>query len=131
MNGIFYSIKPSDLLKTSNRNLAGKVAALWDKHVATEADYMVRDNVILEDFGHWLKQTAWTDETGFFIKLRLHPMYKHQERVQESGRNVVQGFIDLFLGEKEVFKEGHLALEDGTEDTVTVVVRSGINSIGD
>lgn len=131
MDGIFYSIKPRDLLKASNRDLAEKVSALWDRHVAPEKDYMERDNVILEDVGHWLKQSAWTDETGFFMKLRLHPSYKHQDRVQDAGRKVVQGFIDLFPGKKEVFKEGHLALEDGTTDTVTIVVQTGSHSIGD
>lgn len=131
MEGMFQGIKASDLLKASNRALAEKVAALWDKHVAPEANYMDRDNVILVDVGHWLHQKAWTDDTGFFMKLRLHPLYNHQPRVQESARKVVQGFIDMFPGEKEVFKENHLALEDGTTDTVTVVVRTATNMIGD
>ena len=130
-NGHFDSIKPRDLLKTSNRVLVEKVAALWDRHVAPEKDYMERDNVILEDVGHWLQQSAWTDETGYYIRLRLNPSYKHQERVREAGRKVVQGFIDLFPGKKEVFKEGHLALEDGTTDTVTIVVQTGSHLIGD
>lgn len=131
MNGHFNSIKPRDLLKTSNRTLVERVSALWDQHVAKEADYMERDNVILEDVGHWLQQSAWTDETGYYIKLRLHPSYNHQAKVQEAGRKVVQGFIDLFPGEKEVFKENHIALEDGTTDTVTIVVQTGSHSIGD
>ena len=130
-NGQFSSIKPRDLLKTHNRDLVAKVSALWDRYVAPEKDYMERDNVILEDVGHWLKQSAWTDETGYYIKLRLHPSYNHQAKVQEAARKVVQGFIDLFPGRKEVFKEGHLALEDGTTDTVTVVVQTGSHSIGD
>ena len=130
MDGIFQSLSVRDLLKTSNRSLAGKVAALWDQHVAVEADYMVRDNVILEDLGHWVKQNAWTDDTGFFMKLRLHPMYKHQERVQESGRKVVQGFLDLFPGRKHVYYSNPKAL-DGTEETLTVVVETDSFSIGD
>ena len=130
INGQFHSIKPSDLLKTSNRNLAGKVASLWDKHVAVEADYMERDNVILEDFGHWLKQSAWTDDTGFFMKLRLHPLYKHRERTQESARKVVQGFLDLFPGRKHVYYSNPATL-DGTEETLTVVVETGSHLIGD
>lgn len=130
-NGQFSSIKPRDLLKSRNRDFVAKVAALWDRHVAPEADYMGRDNVILEDTGHWLKQGAWTDETGYFIRLRLHPLTMHQAPAREAAKKVVQGFIDLFPGEKEVFKEGHLALEDGTTDTVTVVVRTATNMIGD
>lgn len=131
MNGHFNSITSRDLLKSYNRALVAKVAALWDKHVAPEKDYMDRDNVILEDVGHWLKQSAWTDETGYFIKLRLHPLTMHQAKVQEAGRQVVQGFIDLFPGAEHVFKENHLALEDGTTDTVTVVVQTGTSMIGD
>lgn len=131
MNGHFNSITSRDLLKSYNRALVAKVAALWDQHVASEKDYMERDNVILEDMGHWLKQSAWTDETGYFIKLRLHPMTMHQAKVQEAGRKVVQGFIDLFPGAEHVFKENHLALEDGTTDTVTVVVQTGTSMIGD
>ena len=130
MDGIFYSIKPRDLLKTSNRTLVERVAALWDRHVAKEADYMQRDNVILEDVGHWLKQSAWTDDTGFFMKLRLNPSYKHQQQVQESGRKVVQGFLDLFPGRKNVYYSNPNAL-DGTEETLTVVVETSTHSIGD
>jgi len=130
MDGIFYSIKPRDLLKTSNRTLVERVAALWDRHVAVEQDYMERDNVILEDVGHWLKQNAWTDDTGFFMKLRLDPSYKHQQRVQESARKVVQGFLDLFPGRKNVYYENREALDGGTE-TITVVVETGSYSIGD
>jgi hypothetical protein len=130
MNGIFQSLSVRDLLKTSNRSLAGKVAALWDQHVAKETDYMERDNVILEGLGHWLKQSAWTDDTGFFMKLRLHPSYKHQQRVQESARKVVQGFVDMFPGRKNVYYENREALDGGTE-TITVVVETGSYSIGD
>lgn len=130
MDGIFYSIKPRDLLKTSNRALVERVSALWDRHVALEKDYMERDNVILEDVGHWLKQSAWTDDTGFFLKLRLHPSYKHQDRVQDAGRKVVQGFLDLFPGRKHVYYSNPKAL-DGTEETLTVVVETDSFSIGD
>ena len=91
---------------------------------------MERDNVILEDVGHWLKQNAWTDDTGFFMKLRLDPSYKHQQRVQESARKVVQGFLDLFPGRKNVYYENREALDGGTE-TITVVVETGSYSIGD
>ena len=130
MDGNFQSLTVRDLLKTSNRNLAGKVSALWDKHVAREEDYMNRDLVILEDLGHWLKQNSWTDDTGFFLKLRLHPLYKHQDHVQGKGRQVVQGFLDLFPGRKNVYYSNPAAL-DGTEETLTVVVQTDTHSIGD
>lgn len=130
MDGIFQSLSTRDLLKTSNRNLAGKVAALWDQHVATEADFMSRHDVLLEDLGHWLKQNAWTDDTGFFMKLRLNPSYNHQPRVQEAARKVVQGFLDLFPGRKNVYYGNPEALNGGTE-TVTVVVETDSFSIGD
>lgn len=130
MDGMLQSLKVRDLLKTSNRSLADKVAALWDQHVAKEADYMNRDIVLLEDMGHWLQQCAWSDETGFFMKLRLNPSYNHQERTQEAARKVVQGFLDLFPKRKNVYYENPKALDGGTE-TVTVVVHTDSYMIGD
>lgn len=130
MDGNFRSLTVRDLLKTSNHSLVGKVSALWDQHVAREEDYMNRDLVILEDLGDWFKQNSWTDDTGFFLKLRLNPSYKHQQRVQESGRKVVQGFLDLFPGRKNVYYSNPNAL-DGTEETLTVVVETNTHSIGD
>jgi hypothetical protein len=71
MDGMFHSIKAEDLLKSNNRKLAEKVATLWDRCVAPEEQYMERGSVILVDFGHWLDQKAWTDDHGYFLKVRV------------------------------------------------------------
>lgn len=130
MNGIFYSLSAKDLLKTSNRDLAGKVSAIWDRCVAPEKEFMRRDDVLLEDVGHWLQQSAYTDETGFFIRFRLHPSYCHQERVQEAGRKVYKEFLELFPNRKNTYIENRKALDGGTE-TITLVVQTDSHSIGD
>ena len=130
MNGIFRSITPSDLLNSSNRKLIDRVAAIWDRCVAPEADYGTRDNVILVDLGHWLQQGAWADDTGYFLKFRLHPLYKHLPATQRKAAAVLQGFLDLFPQKREVYFDNRHALE-GNEDTVTVVVHTASHSIGD
>lgn len=130
MNGIFRGIKPSDLLSSHNRKLVDQVAAIWDRCVAPETNYNTRDNVILVDVGHWLYQNAWTDDTGYFLKFRLHPLYKHLPATQQKAAAVLTGFLELFPAHRGVHFDNRHALE-GTEDTVTVVVHTSTTSIGD
>ena len=132
MNGMFQSIKAADLLNSNNRKLAEKVATLWDRVVAPEEQYMERGSVILVDFGHWLDQKAWTDDHGYFLKVRLAPLDKHKLHVQNRGMAVIRGFKAMFGdGECETMVDNPHAFETGSEETVTVVVKTGFNMIGD
>ena len=127
MNGIFHPLKASDLLKASNRQLMANVAKIWDEQVAPEKDYMDRGSVILEEVGHWLNQSSWTDETGYYLKLRLAPLDAGRKDVQEKGRKVLQAFRALYPGAKASFVEG--SLEDG--EKVTLAIHTSTHSIGD
>lgn len=129
-NGIFNSLTIRDLLHPSNRDLTEKVAEIWNRHVAPDRDYLNRNNVIIEDLGRWLKQSDWTDETGFFIKFRLHPSFCHLERVQDAGRAVFKAFLELFPNRKNTYVENASAL-DGGVDTITLVVETASYSVGD
>ena len=130
INGMFQSIKAADLLNANNRKLAERVAGLWNRYVAPEADYMRRQSVILVDFGHWLDQKAWTDDHGFFLKVRLAPLDRNRKDVQDRGTAVANGFKTMF-GDCEVYVDNPQAFETGSEETVTVVVKTGFNMIGD
>lgn len=130
MNGICTPFTNSDQLKSTVRALTAKVADLWTQHVAPERDYDKRDNVILVNMGHWLEQSSYVDRTGYFITIRLHPLYNHLPRVQESARAVLGSFLALFPGHTAAHYEGRENLEGGTGN-ITLVVETGMFSIGD
>ena len=131
MNGMFQSIKAADLLNSNNRKLAEKVAGLWDRCVAPEEQYMERGSVILVDFGHWLNQSAWTDETGFFLKFRLAPLDRKRAGVREKGREVLRGFTKMFGQYQRTTTYDEDVLDECGEGTITVVVVTGTHMIGD
>lgn len=131
MEGICSGFKAKDLLKQHNRGFMERVSKIWDQDVAPESEYMVRESVILVDVGYWLSQRAYTDETGYFLRFRLHPLDCGRVSVKERGRRVLASFQKLFSNVKGVQIENENALYEGTEETVTVVVQTGSFSIGD
>ena len=126
MNGYFHSVNAESLLNPHVRQMAEKLAVIWKENTNTSD----RD-VIMVDWGTWLEQSAWVDNTGWFLKFRLTPMYNHLLPVKEHGRMVLKAFKDLFPNAKEVIIDNEDAVYDGTKDTVTVVVHTDTHSIGD
>ena len=88
-------------------------------------------SVILEDCGSWLEQLSWTDRSGFYMTIRLHPLDKHREDVQEKGRTIVRRFLELFPDRTAngTSYEGQDGFKDG--EKVTVFVHTSTYSIGD
>lgn len=130
MNGNFAPFTNADQLKSTTRALTAKIADIWTEHVAPEKNYDWRDNVILVDMGHWFEQGAYVDRTGYFLTIRLHPLYKDLPRVQESARAVLSSFLNLFPERTATHYEGRENLEGGTGN-ITLVVVTGMFSIGD
>jgi hypothetical protein len=121
---IKYSFTPRELINVYNRKVMTKVAEVFEWSPQ-------RDGVILEDCGSWLEQRDWTDRTGFYMTIRLAPLDKHREAVQEEGRRIIGKFLDAFSGRKAsgTTYEGQEGYLEG--EKVTVYVETSSHSIGD
>lgn len=127
--GRLYPFDAQDLICESNLSLMKKISGIWDRCVAEESDHADRRSVLLEGAGYWIQQSSWIDETGYFIKIRLHPLDRSRKEVHDRGRKVLQEFEGLFPGSRRTYVENGDLLEDGA--TVTLVVNSDRRSIGD
>ena len=120
---IKHPFTPRELLNSHNLDVMSRVAALFESPIA-------RDRIILEGLGTWLEQGAWTDTTGFYMTIRMHPLYKHLQDTQEAGRTVTRGFLAAFPGRTaEPRFEGQEGYAEG--EPVTVFVTTSTHSIGD
>ena len=126
---IKYTFTPSELINSYNRKVMVKVAEIFESVLRN--GYGGRDeSVILEDCGSWLEQLPWTDRMGFYMTIRLHPLDKHREDVQEKGRAITAKFLEVFRGSSlGTFYEGQDGYKDG--EKVTVFVHTSTTSIGD
>jgi len=121
---IKYSFTPRELINTYNRKVMTKVAEVFESSPC-------RDEIVLEDCGSWLIQGAWVDRCGFYMTIRLAPLDKHREAVQEEGRRIIGKFLDVFTGRKAsgTTYEGQEGYLEGGR--VTVYVETSSHSIGD
>jgi hypothetical protein len=121
---IKYSFTPRELINTYNRKVMTKVAEIFESSPQ-------RDGIILEDCGSWLVQEAWQDRGGFYMTIRLAPLDKGREAVQEEGRRIIGKFLDVFSGRKAsgTTYEGQEGYLEGGR--VTVYVETSSHSIGD
>ena len=86
------------------------------------------DVLILEEFGTTLVQLDWTDETGWYVIYRLHPMYSHMTKMLEASLQAQSRFASI-CGNKD-FKVVR-ADETDRNTRITVYVKTGKHSIGD
>jgi len=121
---IKYSFTPRELINTYNRKVMTKVAEIFESSPQ-------RDGIILEDCGSWLVQEAWQDRGGFYMTIRLAPLDKGREAVQEEGRRITGKFLGMFSGRKAsgTTYEGQDGYLEG--ERVTVYVETSSHSIGD
>lgn len=88
-------------------------------------------HIILEDFGTWLRQSSWTDESGWYITFRVHPIIV-AGRPERKGA-IAQKFMDVI--EKEVFlshkDKAFIMLDESSEGRMEVFYRLDTTSIGD
>ena len=121
---IKYSFTPRELINTYNRKVMTKVAEVFESSPC-------RDGIVLEDCGSWLVQEAWQDRTGFYMTIRLAPLDKHREDVQEEGRVITRKFLDMFPDRTAsgTFYEGQDGYLEG--EKVTVFVQTAAYSIAD
>jgi hypothetical protein len=86
------------------------------------------DVLILEEFGTTLVQLDWTDETGWFVTYRLHPMYSHMTKMLEASLQAQSRFASICANKDfKVVREN----ETDRNTRITVYVKTGKHSIGD
>jgi hypothetical protein len=87
------------------------------------------DVLILEEFGTTLVQLSWSDDTGFYVRYRLHPLYSHMPKLVDASRLAQLRFAGIF-GKSQSFKVDFENIED-RNGNITVYVATGTHSIGD
>jgi hypothetical protein len=86
------------------------------------------DVLILEEFGTTLVQLDWTDETGWFVTYRLHPMYSHMTKMLEASLQAQSRFASICANKDfKVVREN----ETDRNTRITVYVKTGKHLIGD
>ena len=108
-------------------SLLAEVARLTKE--VSESTGLGADAIILEDFGSTLTQRSWTDETGYYITFRPHPLYSHMDKVKTALKALEEKFIKSFKNGKEPV----VTVEDSEDkdSKITVAVTTGSYSIGD
>ena len=86
------------------------------------------DVLILEEFGTTLVQLDWTDEIGWYVIYRLHPMYSHMTKMLEASLQAQSRFASICANKDfKVVREN----ETDRNTRITVYVKTGRHSIGD
>lgn len=131
LSGYFMNFKPSDITNVRAFDLAQKVNGIWRDVVHDNKHGHTVENVLLVDFGDWLSQGSWTDETGYYIKFRLVPLFAHHESTKERARGVLKAFQALFPNPREVVIDRAETIEEGGTEVITVLIKTELRSIGD
>ena len=120
---------PQDLLDQSNRDVVQRVAEAWDdvfgKDTRGGLNSGSRKSVILEGLGTCFRHNDWSDDYGFFMTIRMHPLDMHREEVQNNARKLTRRFLATFPGTRnKVEYEGHENFLQGGPVTVFVVTHN-------
>jgi hypothetical protein len=125
---------PQDLLSKANRDVAERVAEAWDdifgKDTRGGAANLSRRSVILEGLGTCFRHNDWSDDDGYFMTIRLHPLDMHREETRENARKLTRRFLAGFqVPRNRIEYEGHEDFLKGGSVTVFVVTHN--HPIGD
>ena len=85
------------------------------------------DVLILEEFGTTLIQKSWTDECGFYVKFRLHPLYSHLPKLIDAASAAQKRFAGIFGGTDLKVRDD----ETDRKACITMYVKQTSHSIGD
>jgi hypothetical protein len=96
-------------------------------------DPIVRDRIVLEDLGSWLEQSGWTDKSGFYMTIRLAPLYKHLPDTQAAGRQLALDFLTSLSGMRVIDAAQVTGQADRLNrgEPVTYVIATDTYYIGD
>jgi hypothetical protein len=117
---------PRDLINSRYLEVMTSVADLFK-------DPIVRDRIVLEDLGSWLEQSAWTDKSGFYMTIRLAPLYKHLPDTQAAGRQLALDFLTSLTGMRVIDAAQVTGQADRLNggEPVTYVIATSTYHIGD
>ena len=124
--GSLNSFRPRDFTNTHVAGIIGNTSAIFNEVLG--AQYPANQSVLLEDVGSYLRQLSHSDEGGYFLRFRLHPLDARKEDNLTRAREIAKRWLALFPG-AQVLWDGQESIKEG--GTVTVVVVTGTHSIGD
>ena len=125
--GSLNSFRPRDFTNTHVAGIIGNTSAIFNEVLG--AQYPTNQSVLLEDVGSYLRQLSHSDEGGYFLRFRLHPLDAHREDSLTRAREIAKRWLALFPKGSQVLWDGQEHIKEGK--TVTVVVVTGTHSIGD
>ena len=125
--GSLNSFRPRDFTNTHVAGIIGNTSAIFNEVLGDR--WPSNQSVLLDDVGSYLRQLSHSDETGCFLKFRLHPSDAHREDSLTRAREIAKRWLALFPKGSQVFWDGQEHIKEGK--TVTVVVVTGAHSIGD
>lgn len=111
-----YPFTPNALMNPFVWSLFAQIRGLWPE--GTE-----RDLVLLDDAGQWLSRTGYADYSGYYISIRLTPIWADLPAAKILLEKIKQGFKEVFPGKSswvELVGEG-----------VVVYVEDSVCNIGD
>lgn len=125
---------PQDLLSQRNRDVVQRVAEAWDdvfgKDTRGGVNALNRQSVILDGLGTCFRHNDWSDDYGFFMTIRMHPLDMRREETQENARKLTRRFIATFPATRNRIEyEGHESFLQGGPVTVFVVTHN--TAVGD
>ena len=124
--GSLNSFRPRDFTNTHVVRIISNTSTVFNEVLGDR--WPSNQSVLLEDVGSYLRQLSHSDETGCFLKFRLHPSDAHREDSLTRAREIAKRWLALFPG-AQVLWDGQERIKEG--ETVTVVVVTGTHSIGD
>jgi hypothetical protein len=86
-----------------------------------------RDDMVLEEFSHYLEQRAWTDASGYVFRVRRHPLARSSFDLIAAVNQVTQAVAS---NPREVIVETHQD-DTGVTFKVEVAVICNVFSVGD
>lgn len=84
------------------------------------------DLVLLEDFGDFLIQNAWTDETGYFLTYRISPIFIGNPKIKDAHIIIERNFSKIF---QPIY--GYKVTKDILGENITLASIMDSKSIGD
>ena len=125
--GSLNSFRPRDFTNTHVAGIIGNTSAIFNEVLGDR--WPSNQSVLLDDVGSYLRQLSHSDEGGYFLRFRLHPLDAHREDSLTRAREIAKRWLALFPKGSQVLWDGQERIKEG--GTVTVVVVTGTHSIGD
>ena len=85
--------------------------------------------LLLEEFGSWVIQRDWVDESGYYLTYRVAPLDARRADVRRRSQEAEDRWNEIFPGALKRWREVVDELDPASK--VTLFVQDSIHSIGD